>query len=139
MSFLANLREIKAKQDAEAASNPDSVLSLNKYQDLAKTTALYPGKHGDNLSIQALTYSTLGLVGEAGEIANKIKKIHRGDKLLTADVHAEIAKELGDVLWYVAMIADDLHIPLQSIAEDNLQKLLSRKARNAIKGDGDNR
>ena len=86
-------------------------------------------------------YPALGLVGEAGEVAEKIKKLMRdGDaKFLTDEQKAEIAKELGDVLWYVANLADDIDYDLQQIAEINLNKLRSRKDRDDLKGSGDNR
>ena len=82
-----------------------------------------------------LTYLALGLVGEAGEVAEKVKKKIRDDKLDTA----ELAKELGDVLWYVTNLAEFIGYDLDEIARINLDKLHSRKARNKLQGSGDNR
>jgi NTP pyrophosphatase (non-canonical NTP hydrolase) len=82
----------------------------------------------------------LGLAGEAGEVANKVKKIYRdNDGVLRPDKADEISSELGDVLWYVAAIATDMGVNLQEIAEWNLEKLRDRKKRNVIKGEGDQR
>lgn len=106
--------------------------NFDDYQDEAVEFAIYPDEYH-------VTYPTLGLVGEAGEVAEKVKKIIR-DKDGSFGPHSEeIAKELGDVLWYVANIADDLGYTLSEIAQMNLEKLRSRKARNVISGSGDNR
>lgn len=109
-------------------------MEMNEYQKEAKKTAIYPNK-GKNIY-----YPTLGLVGEAGEIANKIKKIMR-DKKGKVDLatHKMLAYELGDVLWYVAALASELKIPLNNIAINNIIKLQKRKKQNKIKGNGDNR
>jgi len=109
-------------------------LSLNQYQQLAQKTAQYPGKGKD------LTYPALGLNGEAGEVADKLKKVFR-------DNHGEfdperkeaLAYELGDVLWYIADLAFELGLPLETIATMNINKLSSRARRGLIGGDGDNR
>lgn len=82
-----------------------------------------------------LIYSVLGLTGEAGELANKVKKTIR-DGNVSVD---ELAAELGDVLWYVSAVADNLGFKLEYIAETNLNKLRNRAERNAIKGSGDDR
>lgn len=109
------------------------MMNFQDYQKLSRRTAIYPQE-------QNLTYPTLGLNGEAGEVAEKIKKVIR-DKSgkvskLTRD---EIAKELGDVLWYVSQLATELGLSLESVAEENLKKLFSRKKRDKILGSGDNR
>jgi len=113
-------------------------MNLIEYQLKAAKTAVYPGRE-EPINLQGLTYVTLGLVGEAGEIANKVKKFHRGDKVLSDHARQELAKELGDVLWYVAMTADELGYDLEEVAGMNIDKLHSRKERGQIKGDGDNR
>ncbi len=105
--------------------------SMNSYQREASTTAHYPHEQG-------VVYTALGLAGEAGEIANKMKKVIRGDKSIT-ECREDLASELGDVLWYVAMLAKELDYSLDDIAQLNLAKLKDRQARNTIKGDGDNR
>lgn len=109
-------------------------MTLEEYQKKSRTTALYP-KVGENF-----IYPTLGLAGEAGEVAEKIKKILR-DKagVASATDRVEIAKELGDVLWYVAQIATELGLSLDSIASTNLAKLASRQERGKLTGSGDNR
>lgn len=88
-----------------------------------------------------MTYPALGLTGEAGEIANKVKKILRDDyDLVELTVkEQELAKEIGDVLWYCAALASDLGLDLSKIAQDNLDKLQDRANRGTIKGSGDNR
>lgn len=111
-------------------------LSLNNYQLAATETAIYP----EQGSVMGLAYTALGLTGEAGEIANKVKKILRDDDgVLSIERREEIAAELGDVLWYVAQVATELDISLAVIAKANLQKLLQRKAHNTIMGSGDTR
>ena len=104
------------------------------YQQQSRKTAMYPDAG------QTLVYPTLGLAGEAGEVAEKVKKIIRDNSgTVTEENRAEIAKELGDVLWYVAQIATELGISLEDVAQGNLDKLFSRLDRNAIGGSGDNR
>jgi NTP pyrophosphatase (non-canonical NTP hydrolase) len=109
-------------------------MDLNQYQDSALKTAIYPNQGFD------FTYPALGLVGEAGEVADKLKKVIRDNKgVLTDHVRDTVAKELGDVLWYLAVLANELNYDLNTIAEDNLLKLLSRQERGVLSGSGDNR
>jgi len=111
-------------------------MEFDEYQRKTKETAIYPR---DNPMI-ALSYATLGLVGEAGEIANKVKKIIRDHSgAINQDVKDKLGKELGDVLWYVSAIATELGANLSTVANDNLDKLFSRKERGTLKGSGDNR
>ena len=84
-----------------------------------------------------ITYPALGLAGEAGEVADKVKIIRDGRD--DAEYRHQIAKEIGDVLWYCATLADDLGYSLQQIAEMNVYKLQCRKAMGKMQGDGDNR
>ena len=106
-------------------------MNFSEYQERANETAIYPEEY-------KLTYPTLGLAGEAGEVADKVKKIIR-DGLSLAEEKESIAKELGDVLWYVAAVARDIGYSLEVIAEMNIEKLESRKERGALQGNGDNR
>lgn len=106
----------------------------NKYQQACEDTAIYPNQ-GNNLY-----YPTLGLAGEAGEIANKVKKIMRDDDgVLSQEKKYALAMELGDVLWYVAALASELGINLDTVMQANLEKLQGRKAAGTLKGEGDQR
>ena len=109
-------------------------MDFNEYQKQAASTAVYEGK-GHELG---LSYCALGLAGEAGEVANKVKKILRGDATMV-DSAASVIGELGDCLWYLAEAANNLGCNLETIAADNLAKLADRKARGVVKGSGDNR
>lgn len=107
--------------------------TLNDYQEKALTYAIYP----ENLTY---IYPCIGLSGEAGEVSEKVKKILR-DKggIMTDQDRTEIAKELGDVLWYVSVMAKRIGFNLKDIANMNVSKLESRKQRNVLNGSGDNR
>jgi NTP pyrophosphatase (non-canonical NTP hydrolase) len=109
-------------------------MELSDYQEISRRTATYPGA-GENL-----VYPTLGLAGEAGEVAEKVKKLLRDDGGVMSDERrAALAGELGDVLWYVAQVATEAHLDLEEIAQANLDKLLSRKERGVLSGSGDSR
>lgn len=108
-------------------------MNFNEYQDALGAFAVYPDKGMKNKS--ALAYCALGLTGEAGEYAEKVKKYLRDDFL---DPNLA-AKELGDVLWYVARSAAELGYTLDEVAQMNIDKLNSRKARGVLGGSGDNR
>ena len=109
-------------------------MKLSDYQRKSRATAIYPNA-GANL-----IYPTLGLCGEAGEVAEKIKKMVRDDEgVLSADRRENLAKELGDVLWYVAQLATEADLDLDEIAESNIEKLLSRQQRAVLQGSGDDR
>lgn len=109
-------------------------ITLNEYQEMAKKTAIFPES-------AKYSYPALGLAGEAGEVSNKVKKLIRdgateeelNEKLM------DIADELGDVLWYVAAMADACGVSLEHIAKANLHKLADRQRRNKLQGDGDKR
>ena len=111
-----------------------SNITATEYQRRAADTAIFPKE-------KALEYITLGLTGEAGEIANKVKKLIRdgADREGYHEKLNAIGKELGDVMWYCAMLAKEVDMNLGRIMEDNLDKLADRKARNRLQGDGDNR
>ncbi len=108
--------------------------TFNEYQEKARKTAIYP-----NIGTNP-TYPTLGLCGEVGEVAEKIKKAARDNGgVIDEQRRADLKKELGDVLWYVAALASELKLNLNEIAEGNLEKLVSRQQRDVLKGSGDNR
>lgn len=108
-------------------------MDLNEYQLLARETASYPTE-------MKVLYPTLGLCGEAGEVSEKVKKVYRDNHgTFSLQKKQEIAKELGDVLWYISNLAEDLGYSLEEVASLNISKLRSRKERGVINGDGDNR
>ncbi len=107
-------------------------MNFDDYQKESRKTAIYPDI-GFNL-----IYPTLGLNGEAGEIADKVKKYIRDDRPFPA-VRDEIIAELGDVLWYLAALCSELDVSMSEIAQSNLDKLQNRARRNKLSGSGDNR
>ena len=109
------------------------ISDLDMYQQVAKSTAIYPRE-------QAIIYPTLGLTGEAGEVANKVKKIIRdGTNKNNENLVQEISAEIGDCLWYISVLAGDIGVKLSDIANNNLIKLANRKKNNTIHGSGDDR
>lgn len=104
-------------------------MNLNEYQMLAMRFRL-PSADED--------YAIMNLAGEVGEVLSLRAKAIR-DGAVYSEFQTNLMKELGDVLWHVAAIADDHHLSLKDIAASNLLKLESRKARNVIQGNGDNR
>ncbi len=113
----------------DSEGNIIEATTIKEYQEFVKSMKVYPEKH-------AIVYPALGLSGEAGEVAEKVKKWLRGDKELDK---AEVIKELGDVMWYITSMADDLGYSLQQVIDTNVAKLKSRAERGVRKGDGDNR
>lgn len=111
-------------------------MTFEEYQRHSRKTAIYPGAGNGKLPI----YPVLGLCGEAGEVADKLKKIIRdkGGKM-DADERELLKKELGDVLWYLAQLSTDLGFSLDDVAWVNLEKLMSRMERGHLHGSGDNR
>lgn len=116
-------------------------LDMNDYAEQVMQHAIYP---------DALIYPMLGLQGEVGELSEKLKKYFRDNDYyevaiedpqneMPAELRLEMAKELGDVLWYVTAIATDLGYELEEVAQLNIDKLNSRRRRNKIRGNGDNR
>ncbi len=99
-------------------------MTFEDYQNEAKTTALYPNR------LSNLEYPTLGLTGEAGEVANIVKKIQRDHQgVITDEIRGKLKDELGDVLWYISACADELGITLAEVAEYNVEKLAKRHGR----------
>jgi len=109
-------------------------MTFTEYMKNTIPTVKYPNM-GNNLY-----YPTLGLAGEAGEVANKIKKIMRDNGGgITDGIRNDIAGELGDCLWYIAAICRELKIDLEEVANEDLAKLKKRLKRGTILGKGDNR
>ena len=109
-------------------------MDFNTYQKNARLTAQYP-----NLGSNYI-YPTLGLVGEAGEVAEKVKKVIRDKKGVFDDESKKgLKKELGDVLWYVSNLCTEFNFSLDDIALQNLEKLKLRDAKGKISGSGDDR
>ena len=108
-------------------------MKIEEYAEAAASTAIYPKSH-------AILYPALGMAGEAGEVANKVKKIIRdGLDKQPEDWREQLASEIGDVLWYCAALARDLNIPLSLIAAQNRDKLAARKEAGTLGGSGDKR
>ena len=110
------------------------IMDFNEYQTKSRKTAKYP------VIGHAVIYPALGLANEAGEVAGKIKKVFR-DKSgeIDAETRAALKAELGDVLWYVAQICNEIGLPMDEVAQYNLAKLYDRLERGVIHGDGDER
>lgn len=114
------------------------MMKINTYQQWTRETAKYPMEPVE--FSPSLSYLALGLAGEAGEIANKYKKVIRDNKgNITDDQEQDIISELGDVLWYVARLADELGYSLEDVARINMEKLTDRLSRGTIGGSGDHR
>ena len=108
-------------------------MEVKEYQDKALSTAIYKGQY-------SIIYPTLGISGESGEIAEKIKKVLRDkDSVFSDETKLEIAKEICDVLWYCNALSRDLGFTLEQVMQMNIDKLESRVQRNLISGNGDNR
>ena len=114
-------------------------MKLSDYSAQAISTDLFDGNNQD-IDSHALLEKMFGLSGETGEFAEKIKKILRDkDGKASDEDKKELAKELGDILWYVNSVGLYLGFSLEEIAQMNLDKVLSRKQRGVTKGSGDNR
>jgi len=124
-----------------------SAYTLDNYQQDTGLTAIYP--HSGSGNEDAANYCILGLIGEAGEIANKFKKLYRDAPNFAthpaeyydfyAKLREDLFKELGDGLWYTSQLATELGATLGSVAADNIRKLNSRKERGKLHGSGDER
>jgi NTP pyrophosphatase (non-canonical NTP hydrolase) len=120
---------VLTSEDLEAWEYYDAAdMTLNAYQNTAAKTAIYKAEH-------QVIYPALGLAAEAGEVANKVKKILRDG---TFDRHA-IADEVGDCLWYIAALCRDLNVDMGAVAQMNLDKLQDRQKRGKLSGSGDKR
>jgi NTP pyrophosphatase (non-canonical NTP hydrolase) len=113
-------------------------MTLNEYQSLALETAQYPDRGNNAL------YPALGLAGETGEAVDKVKKIWRNFGITDGHQYTEaqkweLAKEIGDVMWYVSALSYEIGYDLEDVAETNIAKLRDRQTRGVIKSEGDNR
>ena len=109
-------------------------MDFKTYQKQARLTAQYPNLGSNNI------YPTLGLVGEAGEVAEKVKKVIRDKKgIFDEESKIGIKKELGDVLWYISNLCNEFNFELEEVALQNLEKLKLRAAKGNISGSGDDR
>jgi NTP pyrophosphatase (non-canonical NTP hydrolase) len=116
------------------APSASACVDLHTYQSRSRRTARYPEAGANPI------YPTLGLCGEAGEVADKVKKVIRDrGGTFSPEVKRALELELGDVLWYVAQLATELGLDLEQVAQANLDKLASRAARDVIAGEGDDR
>lgn len=126
---LKPITALKQYVGSSTEYEPDPELTFDEYNEFVLSMKVFPEKY-------AIVYPALGMIGEAGEVSEKVKKWLRGDKELDK---ADLAKEIGDVLWYCAALADDLGYTLQQVAFMNIEKLESRRDRGVVKGSGDNR
>ena len=133
-------RELSPRQNqafqSQLLQQSQQQLTLNQYQQLALTTAMYPDKGKQNHN--GMNYTILKLNGEAGEVAEKWGKCLRGDYPI-ATAKEMLRWEIGDVLWYIAALASEMGMTLEQVAEANLEKLKDRKSRGKIQGNGDTR
>ena len=109
-------------------------MDFNEYQKASRQTAQYPTVG------EKFIYPVLGLVGEAGEVAEKIKELFRNNNgHIDEEFKQRLKKELGDVLWYLSQIASEFDLSLNEVAQHNLDKVLDRQARGVIESNGDER
>lgn len=120
-------------------------MHVSEYQDIIHKTAIYPKEIG-------IPYCALGLCGEAGEVAEKVKKLYRDTPLLATqfkskditsegkkEFQASLKKEIGDVIWYCTALANEFGITLEDILHTNYEKLIARRKTNTLNGNGDDR
>jgi len=108
---------------------------MNDYQSKACSTDTYPED-----CLEGLLCVALGLASEAGEVAGAMRRIVRDDgSILSSNRKEQLKSELGDILWYVAVLSQRLNIPLDEVAEYNVKKLSDRAQRGVIRGQGDSR
>ena len=119
-------------------------MDFNEYQKAAMETAVYPNEikkfDQEDTELLRVSYTIFGLVGEAGEIAQKLKKLLRDKRgFVSQEFRHQISLELGDVLWYCAALATELGLNLDDVVQSNLNKLCRRKEAGTIQGEGDHR
>lgn len=117
-------------------------MSFAEYQLFIMKTGFYPGlrAQGDEPNMTGVTYCILGLTGEAGEVADKVKKILRDQGgTLTSGLRDGLIKEMGDVLWYLTALANELNVSLENVAQTNIDKIKGRTERGTRQGSGDDR
>ncbi len=136
---VGTLEELVEAVENWAPVDIEQHYTFREYSRRAHSTVMYP--ESGTGSLVALNYTVLAAVGEAGEIANKLKKVWRGDKPLTPELKAAMADEIGDVLWYLDRAMVELGYPegLEAAAKMNNVKLEDRRSRKTTQGDGDNR
>lgn len=113
-------------------------MKLNEYQTAAEGTATWmdPSRRtgvGTPGGVPGIVYCALGLTGESGEVADDLKKAYRNDGEVTLERRQKLIEELGDVLWYAALLATELNTTLEFVAEGNLAKLAKRKKKDELK------
>ena len=126
------------KSSSGVGGKPFSTSDITIYTAITAATAVYPG--AGKKTLEGVVYLTLGLTGEAGEVANKVKKIvrdHGGDA--PPEIIEAIGDELGDVFWYLVRLCNELDFSPADVISANAQKLLDRKRRGTLQGSGDNR
>jgi NTP pyrophosphatase (non-canonical NTP hydrolase) len=123
-------------KDDYCVKKENNRMDFKTYSDTAWATAVYPSK--GNCEFSGIAYCMLGLTGETGEIAEKIKKVYR-DKggVFDDETKSLIRKEIGDVIWYLNALAIELGFSLDEAAQENNAKLLDRMKRGVLKGSGD--
>ncbi len=111
-------------------------MDFNEYEEKASETAVF----NDRTTEYKLMYLALGVAGEAGEVAEKIKKVMRNDNGIVSDEKREsIKSEVGDVLWYLSQLSRELGFTIEDAAQANMRKITDRKSRDVIRSEGDNR
>lgn len=110
-------------------------MRMNEYQQVTEETAIYPDELPDFVDV-GLVYVVLGQGGEGGEIQEKLKKAIREDD---PEYLEAMKDEVGDTLWYLARVCEELDTSLEEVAEGNLDKLLDRRERGQLTGEGDDR
>lgn len=119
-----------------------TITQFGEYQQFIHKTGEYPGqrKIGEPPNLTGISYTALGLTGEAGEVADKVKKILRDhDGQLTDELRQGLIKEMGDTLWYLTALAVELDVSMAYVAQTNMDKINDRTARGTRQGSGDDR